>query len=68
LKFYANEGYTAALIVLYGNDNLADVDKAIQAINSQNMDIWFTYGGDEDNSAIVFINPDKLKRMIEHCA
>ena len=65
LKYYQSRGYDSALIVFDGSENPQDLNNLVKYVRYLNLRPFFAFGGDENLSISVFVNPEMLKRQLE---
>lgn len=65
LKYYQSRGYDSALIVFDGSESPQDLNNLVKYVRYLNLRPFFAFGGDENLSISVFVNPEMLKRQLE---
>ena len=62
LAFYARQGYTSALLAIYGTESSRELRSVVADIKAAGMKVWFAFSGRESLRDTLFISPGEIDR------
>lgn len=68
LAFYAAQGYTSALLAIYGGESNADLRNTVAEIRAAGMKVWFAFSGRESLHDTLFVPPRDIDRCFSMVA